>query len=103
MKTDPKKLEIIAYKIMREIGRLSSVDFFKAFIAASNIYENDTVGCCCHIVLDDGNIYSENIEFCATLAKEKDCKNCIEFCEIADSLSEDQLHLLYSLYNVYSA
>ncbi len=40
------------------------------------LYDKSAVGCCLHIVLDDGNVADSHVQFCVEYAIEKGHKDC---------------------------
>ena len=47
-------------------------------------------GCCLHIVLDDGNMEYEAVEFCVNWAKKREHTKCIELAEALLELTVDE-------------
>ena len=44
--------------------------------AIRDIYARHCAGCCLHIVLDDGNVRDDCVDFCIDAAQEKGHKDC---------------------------
>lgn len=54
------------------------------------IYARSAVGCCLHIVLDDGNIADGDIRSCIREALDKDCVPCLELAHVLLAMSRTQ-------------
>jgi hypothetical protein len=70
--------------MLTEEERLEAVQLVK------DIYKEHCAGCCCHIVLDDGNIGNGSVEFCSNYAKKNECTKCIRMCELLSKMKKTQ-------------
>lgn len=61
------------------------------------LYESDggCVGCCLHIVLDDGNLETSNIQYCLDYARQRNHLLCIEIAEKMLQLTKTQRKQIY--------
>ncbi len=59
------------------------------------VYKKQSGGCCLHIVLDDGNIGFDSVQWCKEYASEKKCRICVKCCDMLAELTEDQRQELY--------
>jgi len=59
------------------------------------LYEKSCVGCCLHIVLDDGNIEDSHVKFCIEEAKKQGHEDCLELANKLLLMSKTQRHELY--------
>lgn len=57
---------------------------------AQAIYDRSCVGCCAHIVLDDGNVRDSDVKFCLEQAMRKGHEDCLELCKALTVLSKTQ-------------
>ena len=64
-------------------------------------YKNNPCGGSLHIVLDDGNIERENIEFCLKYAKENNDLEGIKLANLLLSISYKLLEKIYKNYDLY--
>jgi hypothetical protein len=55
-----------------------------------SIYDRSVVGCCLHVVVDDGNIEDHNIWFVLRVAVEAGHADCIHLAWWLNSLSRDE-------------
>lgn len=60
------------------------------------LYARDCVGCCLHVVLDDGNIKKHSVESCIGYAREKKHKDCEELAILLSQMSNAQRRRIYS-------
>jgi len=65
----------------------------KPLVAA--LYKRNGVGCCLHIVLDDGNVEDHQVEFCIEQAKKQKHENCQFLGELLLKMSQTQRRRLY--------
>lgn len=63
--------------------------------------EHGAVGCCAHVVLDDGNDDQECADWCLKWAKEQGHADCIAICEALVQMTTTQRRKLYSLHEVH--
>lgn len=59
------------------------------------LYTRHAAGCCLHIVLDDGNIEDENVEFCIQYAMDAKHPECEALARKLRSMSRTQRKKLY--------
>ena len=59
------------------------------------VYDRHCVGCCAHIVTDDGNVRDKDAQFCLEQAKEEQHLDCLALCEALVQLSPTQRRKLY--------
>jgi len=59
------------------------------------LYERSCVGCCLHIVLDDGNVTDGDVDFCVEVAKERGHRDCLELAQLLRHMTRTQRHKLY--------
>lgn len=59
------------------------------------LYERDCVGCCLHVLLDDGNVKDHHALSCLEYAKEKGHADCIALAEKICQMSITQRMKLY--------
>ena len=45
------------------------------------LYERNSVGCCLHIVLDEGNVEDSDVAFCLSWARTEGHEACIQLAE----------------------
>lgn len=51
------------------------------------IYDRNSVGCCLHVVTDDGNIDDASVDWCLQYAIERDCDECAQCAQVLRSMS----------------
>jgi hypothetical protein len=56
------------------------------------VYDSDGggAGCCLHIVLDDGNIQDDHVQYCLEKARLANHPNCVALAEALLSMSKTQ-------------
>jgi hypothetical protein len=54
------------------------LDVTKFIALTKGIYMRSAVGCCLHILLDDGNVHDSDAAFCLEVAKKAGHQDCIE-------------------------
>jgi hypothetical protein len=54
------------------------------------IYERNGVGCCLHILTDDGNVDNGSAQFCLETAKARGHADCIAAAEMLVKMSKTQ-------------
>ena len=59
-------------------------------------------GHCCHIVLDDGNLHDNCVEYCRGYAEERGCETCQTMMQIMRQMSMAQRRKLYATYRDYA-
>ena len=59
------------------------------------IYRRNFVGCCLHIVLDDGNTKDSHVQFCLEQAREEGHADCLELAEKIALMSRAQRRKLW--------
>ena len=59
------------------------------------LYERNCVGCCLHILLDDGNVKDSHALFCLEYAKKAGHADCIKLAELICQMSTTQRMKLY--------
>jgi hypothetical protein len=69
-----------------------------AYPLVQKIYERSCVGCCLHVVLDDGNIENDHVQFCLEEAQKKRHAECLELAEMLLLMSKTQRRKIYSSY-----
>jgi hypothetical protein len=55
-----------------------------------DLYRRSCVGCCLHIVLDDGNIEDGNVKFCVEYAREMGHAECEKLASMMLLMSKTQ-------------
>lgn len=60
------------------------------------LYAKSAVGCCLHIVLDDGNVNDSHVEFCIKYALEQKHNDCYALALILLTMSTTQRIKLYN-------
>lgn len=68
---------------------------------ANGIYKRSPVGCCLHIVLDDGNIKDSDVQFCVDQAKENSHTDCLSLAEKLLIMSKTQRKKLAARISIY--
>jgi hypothetical protein len=63
--------------------------------------EGNGVGGNLHIILDDGNIENNHIEYCLELSRQKNDLKGIELCELLLKISKTQRNKLIHNYSLY--
>ena len=58
------------------------------------LYKRNQVGCCLHIVLDDGNVHDDHVQFCIDLAKTKGHEDCLALAKLLLRMSRTQRNKL---------
>lgn len=53
------------------------------------------VGCCAHIVTDDGNVSDDHAEWCLQRAVDSDHADCVALCELLQQMSPTQRRKLH--------
>lgn len=61
------------------------------------LYRRHAVGCCLHIVLDDGNVHDGHVNFCHGLALEKKHADCLELATLLQQMSRRQRRKLFEM------
>jgi hypothetical protein len=61
------------------------------------LYEDNCVGCCMHIVTDDFNIEDEHVQFCIDYAKRKNHALCLEIGERLLELTEEERRVVLNV------
>lgn len=59
------------------------------------LYERSCVGCCLHILLDDGNVKDHHAQFCLEWARKEGHADCIELAEKIVQMTQTQRLKLY--------
>ena len=59
------------------------------------LYERNCVGCCLHILLDDGNVKDSHALFCLEYAKKESHADCVVLAEKICQMSVTQRLKLY--------
>lgn len=54
------------------------------------LYKSNLVGCCLHVLLDDGNYGKSTAEFCAELAREQGHPECESLAGLLAQMSPTQ-------------
>lgn len=57
---------------------------------ARAVYVKSSVGCCLHIVLDDGNVDNGSVAHCMEWAREQGHPDCLELAELLATMSKTQ-------------
>lgn len=57
---------------------------------AQAIYARHPMGCCVHLVLDDGNVRESDVEFCCTYALEQEHADCLAVALALRRMSKTQ-------------
>jgi hypothetical protein len=65
-------------------------DMTRALELAQGIYERSWVGCCLHIVLDDGNVGTSHVECCVGWAREAGHADCVELATMMLGMTEGE-------------
>lgn len=60
------------------------------------LYEKNAMGCCLHIVLDDGNVEDSSVEFCIKEALEQKHDDCYALALILLTMTSTQRTKLYN-------
>lgn len=55
-----------------------------------SLYNRHQAGCCLHIVLDDGNLADDDVEFCLLDALELDHQDCAHLARLLLRMSRTQ-------------
>jgi hypothetical protein len=61
----------------------------------AELYKRNAVGCCLHIVLDDGNVSNRHVDFCIAWARDKGHKECEHLAKKLRLMSTTQRRKLY--------
>lgn len=59
------------------------------------LYERHSAGCCLHVVLDDGNVEIDFVEFSLDVAKRNLHEECKQLAELLMSMSITQRRRIY--------
>lgn len=59
------------------------------------LYRRSCVGCCLHIVLDDGNLEDSSVKFCLGYAIEQGHQECMYLATMLLAMSRTQRSKLY--------
>lgn len=59
------------------------------------LYKRSPVGCCLHIVLDDGNVKDRHVQFCIDYAVEKGHAECEALARKLLTMTPTQRHKLH--------
>lgn len=70
--------------------KITEAERVEAVALVKGIYAANCVGCCCHIVLDDGNVKDNHIEYCLEVAKERNHPDCVRMCELLLKMGKTQ-------------
>lgn len=62
-----------------------------------SIYQRNGVGCCLHIVIDDGNVGDQSVQFCLEQAQAAGHEDCIAAAEMLLAMSKTQRSKVYGL------
>jgi hypothetical protein len=57
---------------------------------ANAIYQTHAVGCCLHVVLDDGNVQDAHVAFCQDEAQARGHAHCLALAEMLLTMSKTQ-------------
>lgn len=70
---------------------------------ARSIYERHAVGCCLHLVIDDGNLKNEHVAFCLRQAREHEHKDCERLARMIRGMTLKERRKFYALLHRRSA
>lgn len=56
----------------------------------AKVYKRHGVGCCLHMVVDDGNVKQSDIDYCLNYALERKHPDCIEAAEMLARMTKTQ-------------
>ena len=68
---------------------------------AKQVYDVGGVGCCLHIVLDDGNLNDGDVDFCIRRAEDHGHETCKKFAVRLRAESLEVREQLYERYDEY--
>lgn len=57
-----------------------------------------SVGCCLHIVIDDGNIDSESVRFCLDEARLREHEDCTHIARLLTRMTRTQIRKLRAMH-----
>lgn len=60
-----------------------------------SLYARNPVGCCLHVLLDDGNVDAKTAQFCVQYAREQGHEDCIQLAGLLVEMSATQRTKLY--------
>ena len=61
------------------------------------LYRRHAAGCCLHIVLDDGNVGDEHVDFCIQWATDHNHPDCLSLAKLLRHMSRTQRKKLYEV------
>ena len=61
----------------------------KAQKLIDDLYDRHAVGCCFHIVTDDGNVEDRHVHLCTRIATDKNCSGCLELAHVLVLMTEE--------------
>jgi hypothetical protein len=70
--------------------RLTQVEALAAYAQVKAFMARNPVGCCVHIVLDDGNVDDDSVAFCVGYARENEHPECVAMAETLLRMSRTQ-------------
>ena len=73
---------------------MTAVTVDEVFPLVRELYERNAAGGCLHIVLDDGNVEDDHVQFCIKHADENECPRCYALGLILLTMTRDQRHAL---------
>lgn len=59
------------------------------------LYSRSSVGCCLHVVLDDGNVEDVFVRHCLEFARQEGCGECERLAGLLTQMSRTQRTKLY--------
>lgn len=68
---------------------------------ARAVYDRHCVGCCAHIILDDGNYEQAHADWCLETV-DTTHSDCVALCEMLARMSDTQRLKLYNHYDEYA-
>jgi hypothetical protein len=77
---------------MEKVVRMPNVPEVLPLVKA--LYKKNPVGCCLHIVLDDGNIHNDDVDFCIDWAIKQDHPECLKLAYLLRNMSRTQRNKL---------
>ena len=69
---------------------------------AKRVYATHCAGCCLHIVLDDGNIDGDHVDYCIECAQNHGHSDCLLLAQMLRLMSRTQRFKLYKNHDEYA-
>lgn len=61
------------------------------------LYRKHPLGCCLHIVLDDGNLEDDDVRHCIGYALNREHSGCLYLAELLLELNEEERDIVYDI------